>query len=398
MRKTCLCLLAGLLLLFYSAIAWAQAPEEDQLYAQAAVLLDGDSGRVLYSKNGDQTLPMASTTKIMTCILALEEGDLDGVCQASAYAASMPKVHMGVQAGEQYRLRDLLYALMLESYNDAAVIIAEHLAGSVEAFAEKMNQKAWDLGCLDTYFITPNGLDAVDETGIHSTTARDLAVMFAYCIQNEQFLEITQAASYSFTDVSGKRSFSCTNHNAFLQMMEGAISGKTGFTNNAGYCYVGALRRDNRTFVVALLGCGWPNNRNYKWSDTRKLMEYGLEEYQYRDVWQNPVLSPIRVEEGIPADGNLDGQAVVTVRIPENVDASLPLLLREDEMVELEVQQAQVLTAPLVQGETVGKIIYRLHGEVVAEYPLVTENAVELRTWSWYLERLWESFLPGKNT
>lgn len=398
MRKTCLCLLAGLLLLFYSAIAWAQAPEEDQLYAQAAVLLDGDSGRVLYSKNGDQTLPMASTTKIMTCILALEEGDLDGVCQASAYAASMPKVHMGVQAGEQYRLRDLLYALMLESYNDAAVIIAEHLAGSVESFAEKMNQKAWDLGCLDTYFITPNGLDAVDETGIHSTTARDLAVMFAYCIQNEQFLEITQAASYSFTDVSGKRSFSCTNHNAFLQMMEGAISGKTGFTNNAGYCYVGALRRDNRTFVVALLGCGWPNNRNYKWSDTRKLMEYGLEEYQYRDVWQNPVLSPIRVEEGIPADGNLDGQAVVTVRIPENVDASLPLLLREDEMVELEVQQAQVLTAPLVQGETVGKIIYRLHGEVVAEYPLVTENAVELRTWSWYLERLWESFLPGKNT
>ncbi len=118
--------------------------------------MDADSGRVLYAKNGDQQLPMASTTKIMTCILALEEGNLEDVYEASAYAASMPKVHLGVRQGEQYRLEDLLYAMMLESYNDAAVVIAEELAGSVEAFAEKMNQKAWELGCLDTYFITPN--------------------------------------------------------------------------------------------------------------------------------------------------------------------------------------------------------------------------------------------------
>ena len=262
MRKKWLCLLAAFLLLVFPFSAAAEAPAESELYAQAAVLMDADSGRVLYSKNGDAKLPMASTTKIMTCIVALEMGNLDDVYEATSYAASMPKVHLGVQAGEQYRLKDLLYALMLESFNDSAVVIAEGLAGSVDAFAELMNQKAWDLGCMDTYFITPNGLDAADDNGIHSTTAQDLATIMSYCIQNEEFLEITRTQSYSFTDVSGKRSFTCNNHNSFLSMMEGALSGKTGFTNNAGYCYVGSLRRDGKTYVVALLACGWPNNKS----------------------------------------------------------------------------------------------------------------------------------------
>ncbi len=393
MGKRFLCLLAAALLLLAPSPARGVAPAESQLYAQAAVLMDADSGRVLYAKNGDQQLPMASTTKIMTCILALEEGNPEDVYEASAYAASMPKVHLGVQEGEQYRLKDLLYAMMLESYNDAAVVIAEGLAGSVEAFAEKMNQRAWDLGCLDTYFITPNGLDAADETGIHSTTARDLARIMSYCIQNEQFLEITRTASYSFTDVSGSRSFTCANHNAFLSMMEGALSGKTGFTNNAGYCYVGALRQDQRTYVVALLACGWPNNRSYKWADTRKLMEYGLEAYQYREVWQEPSLSPIRVENGIPADGDLSGQAVVTVGLPADAVPSLQLLLREDEAVEQEVQQESLLTAPVAAGETVGKVVYQLNGEVAAEYPLVAENAVEPLSWGWCLRRVAAAFL-----
>ena len=393
MGKRFLCLLAAALLLLAPSPARGEAPAESQLYAQAAVLMDADSGRVLYAKNGDQQLPMASTTKIMTCILALEEGNPEDVYEASAYAASMPKVHLGVQEGEQYRLKDLLYAMMLESYNDAAVVIAEGLAGSVEAFAEKMNQRAWDLGCLDTYFITPNGLDAADETGIHSTTARDLARIMSYCIQNEQFLEITRTASYSFTDVSGSRSFTCANHNAFLSMMEGALSGKTGFTNNAGYCYVGALRQDRRTYVVALLACGWPNNRSYKWADTRKLMEYGLEAYQYREVWQEPSLSPIRVENGIPADGDLSGQAVVTVGLPADAVPSLQLLLREDEAVEQEVQQESLLTAPVAAGETVGKVVYQLNGEVAAEYPLVAENAVEPLSWGWCLRRVAAAFL-----
>ena len=130
------------------------------LYATSAVLMDADSGRILYEKNGFEKRPMASTTKIMTCILALEKGNAEDIVTASAYAASRPKVHLGVTEGETFRFGDLLYSLMLESHNDAAVMIAEHLGGSVEGFADMMNAKAGELGCEDTYFITPNGLDA----------------------------------------------------------------------------------------------------------------------------------------------------------------------------------------------------------------------------------------------
>ena len=244
-----------------------------ELHARGAVLMDADSGRVLYGKEEETVLPMASTTKIMTCILALELGDLEDEVEASSYAASQPKVHLGMSEGETFYLKDLLHSLMLESHNDSAVAIAEHIGGSVEGFAELMNGKAREIGCEDTYFITPNGLDAVEVVDgkevRHSTTAKDLARIMRYCImlspKRETFLEITRTPNYSFANRQGSRSYSCTNHNAFLSMMDGALSGKTGFTGGAGYCYVGALRRDGRTFIVALLACGWPAHKTYKW-------------------------------------------------------------------------------------------------------------------------------------
>ena len=131
----------------------AETKDDLKLYAQAAVLMDADSGRVLYGKNPKEVLPMASTTKIMTCILALEYGSLEDEVEVSAYAASMPKVKLYVRQGEKYRLRDLLYSLMLESHNDSAVVIAEAVGGSVEGFAVMMNQKARDIGCYDTYLL-----------------------------------------------------------------------------------------------------------------------------------------------------------------------------------------------------------------------------------------------------
>ena len=156
------------------------APEE--LYAQSAVLMDADSGRVLFEKNGMEQRPMASTTKILTCILVLEKAGLGETAEVSRNAASQPKVHLGVRAGEKYYVQDLLYSLMLESHNDAAVILAEHVGGSLEGFAALMNEKAKEIGCADSHFITPNGLDAEDEEGAHSTTAADLAKIMRYCI------------------------------------------------------------------------------------------------------------------------------------------------------------------------------------------------------------------------
>ena len=236
--------------------------EPDKLYALSACLMDAESGRILFAKDAEEKRANASTTKIMTLIVTLENADLDDLVTVSQYAAKQPDVQLNINTDEQYLLGDLCYSLMLESHNDSAVAIAEHVGGSVEKFAEMMNEKAKEIGCKDTYFITPNGLDSEDENGTHGTTAEDLAKILSYCImkspQKEEFLKITQTASYSFhnkiknsdgTITDGSRSFSCSNHNAFLHMMEGAISGKTGFTGDAGYCYVGAVQRDGRTFV-----------------------------------------------------------------------------------------------------------------------------------------------------
>ena len=266
------------------------------LHAQSAVLIDAENGRVLYGKDETKELPMASTTKIMTCIIALEQGNLEDVVEVSSYAASMPDVQLNIKKGEQYKLKDLLYSLMLESHNDSAVAIAEHIGGSVEGFAALMNQKAADLGVYHTHFVTPNGLDAQG----HYTTAADLARIGAYAIQNDEFLEITNTSSYSFSDVKGKRQFQVSNKDAFLTMMEGAIGIKTGFTGKAGYCFVGALKRKDKCFVSVVLASGWPPHKKYKWADTKKLMQYGIDNYERKNIFQYKDSFPvIPVEQGI---------------------------------------------------------------------------------------------------
>lgn len=387
---------AGIFTVFFGSTEsiYGEKQSEPELYAKSAVLMDADSGRILYEKNGYDPMPMASTTKIMTCIIALEEGDPEQICEVSPYAASQPKVHIGVSAGEKFLLKDLLYSLMLESHNDAAVIIAEAVAGSVEAFAELMNQKAWELGCQDTYFITPNGLDKADERGIHSTTAADLAAIMAYCIQNEEFLEITRTASYTFTDVDGKHTVACSNHNAFLQMMEGALSGKTGFTGNAGYCYVGALERDGEKYVVALLACGWPDNRSYKWKDTRALMNYGLDNYSYRDVWEEREFGPIPVDDGIPDSGDLGEQAMVSLTWEQPPD-ELQVLMAEDETVQAVWELPERLSAPVKKGDVVGRVTYTIEDIVIGDFAVVAADGVEKLDWLWCLKQSIRLILPA---
>ncbi|MCM1134781.1 MAG: D-alanyl-D-alanine carboxypeptidase [Clostridium sp.] len=394
--------------------AEAETDTSLKLYAQSAVLMDAASGRILYEKDGKKVLPMASTTKIMTCILALEYGNLEDYAMASSYAAGMPKVKLNVNANEYYKLGDLLYSLMLESHNDAAVVIAEHIGGSVEAFADMMNQKARDIGCFDTFFITPNGLDATATSSdgtvrTHSTTAADLARIMSYCIMDspkkEAFLEITRTPSYSFESYREKdgtfapsgRSFHCNNHNAFLSMMEGALSGKTGFTGNAGYCYVGSLRRDNRTFVVALLACGWPNNKTYKWSDTRQLMNYGLDNFEYHTLaeaaFDESRLKPIAVLNG--QTKNIGDTAYTQVKIDreKNDDSSssteeIGILLKKDEKIETDLQMAEELTAPVAAGTQIGSIKYLAGGEVYKIETIVTASDIPAIDFFWCLRQI----------
>ncbi len=366
------------------------------LHAGYAVLLDGDSGRVLLEKDGDVKRPMASTTKIMTCILALEHMKSEQeIVTASAEAASQPKVRLGVREGQQFYLRDLLYSLMLESHNDSAVMIAEHIGGSVRGFASLMNKKAAEIGCEDTYYITPNGLDASDEQGTHSTTARELALVMRYCLmespKSREFREITGATTQHFRDVEDRQSFSCTNHNAFLTMMNGAVSGKTGFTADAGYCYVGALQRDNRTFIVALLACGWPNHKTYKWQDTRALMEYGLKYYKKQRFDGNVGLPQLSVADGIPENGALSGVSTVKLQIRDREEADI--LLREDEEPAYRTLLADTLKAAVKAGTDAGTVQLVLDNQVLAEWKVETAESIAKRDYIWCLYQLMMQFV-----
>lgn len=423
--------------------ARAETSAEDiSLYATAAVLMDADSGRVLYGKNADTPLAMASTTKIMTCITILENVSLDETLTVSAYAAGMPKVKLYIQKGEQYTVKDLLYSLMLESHNDSAMALAEHVGKrflpeelknkdtseyttgesrqAMAAFAALMNERAAKLGCEKTWFITPNGLDETQEVTLedgsvvqreHCTTAEELAKIMSYCLKGstctEEFLRITRTQSYSFT--ANGRSFTCNNHNSFLGMMDGALTGKTGFTNKAGYCYVGALERDGRTFVVALLACGWPNNKNYKWSDTRELMQYGIDNYFYRSFLEEDIafepelLSPIPVRGG--RTRRLGGTAYASLTVLGGEDspggsAALSgeadaegLLMREDEDIKVEYSVKSALTAPVKAGTEVGIVEYSVGGVVYRREKILTKEAVEEIDLEWCAEQILKRFL-----
>ena len=357
--------------------------EELNLYAGAAVLTDADSGRILYGKAANTPMANASTTKILTCILALENGNPEDVVTVSEYACKMPAVKMGFAAGDRFYLKDLLYALMLESYNDAAVAIAEHIAGSVEGFADKMNQKAAELGCENSHFITPNGLDAEDEGGIHSTTAYDLSRIMAYCIRNEEFLEITRADSRQVSDLDGSRTYSLQNHNALLSMMDGALSGKTGFTADAGYCYVGAYRSGEHTYTFALLACGWPNHKDYKWSDSRQLIVYADATYSDRVISEGeknfriPLAQAVRREEGIcfpPSIGACTTGEAVTG------------FLSDSDQIEIRYDLPETLTAPLKAGEVIGAEEIYLNGQLYGSRQVVLTETAELFDYSWCLK------------
>lgn len=362
--------------------AQCQLPEEiGELYARSAVVIDGSSGRVLFGKNADETMPMASTTKIMTCILALENGGLEDIVEVSQNAAGQPEVHLGAGVGETFYLKDLLYALMLESYNDAAVMIAEQVSGSVEEFAGLMNQKAKELGCNETHFVTPNGLDSTDDEGVHQTTAQDLARIMKYCVwdspKSEEFLEITQARSYFFSNVKGTRSYACDNHNAFLDMYEGVISGKTGFTSAAGYCYVCAVESEGRKFAGVVLACGWPYNRTYKWKDMTKMMDYAKK--HYREV---RLEYPEEIMYAEVKKGWIDGENPwKNIQIPLCIEKSAGkiILIGDQEKLIRHLEYRNTIETPVERNMVFGKIQFTLNGVLMAEKRILSETAVAKR-------------------
>lgn len=344
------------------------------LSAKACCLIDADSGRVLYGKNEDEPLPMASTTKIMTCILAIENGNLEDTVTFSSYAASMPDVQLNAYSGETFILKDLLYSLMLESHNDTAVAIAEHIGGSVEGFASLMNQKAGELGLVNTHFVTPNGLDDPE----HYTTARELCLIAAYALQNETFCELIRTPSHNFSSVNKKRSFHATNHDAFLSSYDGAIGVKTGFTGNAGYCFCGAATRGDTTLISSVLACGWPPHKSYKWSDTRKLMDYGFQNFTRAALPDKPALPTIPVQNGTETDLHLN-------RTVQKELSSLYLSAQDTLNICYDLPAS--VTAPVRSGDIIGYEQYYLGETLIYNVPLTASQEIKEAGTS-YLARL----------
>jgi len=407
------------------------------LYAKYAAVIDGSNYRVLFEKDGFTPAANASTTKIMTVLIALEYGNLDQFATVSKYAASMPDVQLNISSGEHYVLRDLLYSLMLQSHNDSAVAIAENVAVNylinlqnkgdstlnamnytmstfdpitdfstidiatisteqskelVHIFATLMNLKASSFGCTNTYFITPNGLDAEDENGKHSTTAVDLARIMAHCVQNENFLKITQTKTYSFTNqkekddgtyFAGSRSFTVNNANAFLQMMDGVISGKTGFTGDAGYCYVCALKRDNNIFVSVVLACGWPGNKSYKWADTKKLLNFGIENYFDTNVFTYiSDYKDITVNNGI------------TPTIKTCINSDVAMQLSRFDNVNIIYSLPETIDAPIIANSAVGTASIYINDQLYCEFPILAKSSSEKISYIYCLDKIIKGFLP----
>lgn len=363
---------------------------ELNLYATYCSVIDSKTGRVLYEKNGDEQVPMASTTKILTCILILEYGNRKDYAQTSQYAASMPKVHMGAKYEEYYLVEDLLYALMLESYNDAAVILAEYLCGDKYVFAELMNEKALEIGCEKFNFITANGLDDRNDQGCHSISATDLAKIMAYCTtlspQKEEFIKITRTGSHTVYAYEKKgeeyvkngRQKGCVNRNALLSMPE-IICGKTGFTNDAGYCYVGQMEVNGRQISFSVLACGWPNNRSYKWSDSKKIIKYVKENFSER------VVSYPKIEKNdfpfIYGEKKIIGKSGKKyLLIDRECDGNTFFLCNDDEIKYI-LEIDKIVTAPVCEGQIVGELQVYINEELVDVVMIYSTREIQENTY-----------------
>lgn len=251
---------------------------------------------MLYQKDADLRLPPASTTKIVTAILTLESRrGLKDLLTVSKAATRVPASKLYLRPGQTLTIEDLLYGILLSSANDASVVLAEGIGGSVEDFAELMTKKAHEIGAVNSHFANPHGLTAPD----HYSTARDLALLFRYAMKNPTFREIvhTKISSVSSNTVVRKktvaRRISVRNHNRLLWNFDGAIGGKTGYTLAAQKCFVGAVQRNGATLIVAILG-----SRD-QWGDTKKLLEYGFDNYQNLKLVPSPMRDSAAEQAGM---------------------------------------------------------------------------------------------------
>jgi serine-type D-Ala-D-Ala carboxypeptidase (penicillin-binding protein 5/6) len=327
------------------------------LSAECAVLIEAESGDVLYSKNADETRPMASTTKIMTAIIALEYEDLSHTVSVSKDAVGVTGSSIYLYEGEKLSLEELLYAMMLESANDAAAAIAIEVAQSVSAFAELMNEKAAALGLNDTNFTNPHGL--YDEN--HYTTARNLAALTAYALKNDDFRSIvsTYKRIIPLNNYEGSRVL--INHNKLLTRYNGTIGVKTGYTIASGRCLVSAAERNGLTLIAVTL------NAPDDWNDHITMLDYGFNTYERvilstdtKDRYILPVVG-----------GNI---SLIQCNTKDNISV---VLKKSDMNITQALELKRFYYAPIDQGERLGQLIFYNNGKEIASVPITAAYKIE---------------------
>lgn len=342
------------------SLAGLPAAASKGLTAKAYILIEATTGRVLAGNAQSERLPMASTTKIMSALLTLEQPKLEEEFTVDPTAIKVEGSSMGLREGDRVSLHDLAYGMLLSSGNDAANAAAVRIDGSVQKFVERMNRRAQEIGMRNTHFVTPSGLPADD----HYSTAEDMALLARYALANPKFAEICQLqkAKLNFGNPPFDRWLS--NHNKLLEQYPGCIGMKTGFTKAAGRCLVSAARRNDVTLICVTLHD--PND----WRDHAQLFDFGFTavvpgdlapdcgKYQLKVVGGTAKTAPVRALDATPACVTQEQMAAV----------------------EQEVHLDRFYYAPVKEGDVVGKIVHRLDGFVVAETDLVAAADVALDT------------------
>ncbi len=352
MRKVLSLSIAFLLLLLSVP---AVSAEEVDVSAQAYVLFCADNGEALLSGNADARLPMASTTKIMTSLLALEEAAVENRIVTFTEEMIAEGSSMYLKVGEQVTLYDLAVGMMMQSGNDAANAAAIALDGSPEAFAQRMNEKAKAIGMTHTHFVTPSGLDDDD----HYSTARDMALLMAYALKNPDFAQITAqtAMTVDFTEPADK-SVTYPNHNRLLKLYDSCIGGKTGYTERSGRCLVTAARRDDMTLICVTL-----NDRD-DWDDHIALYDYGFGHFA--------AVAP----RDAACTLNVVGGTEDTVAVKAEREASFIIPIENKDQIETRLFLPSFVYAPIERGDRVGEVRYYLDGRLLSAVPVTAEAAV----------------------
>lgn len=327
------------------------------LSAASAVLFDVRGNTFLHEKDADVRRPMASTTKIMTALVVLEHCELDATLTVPREAIGTEGSSVYLFEGEEITVRTLLYALLLSSANDAAVALAIHTAGSVAAFADRMNERAAEMGLTDTHFQNPHGLP--DEA--HYTTARELALITAAALQNEIFAEIVATKRYEAKQNGTDATRLFVNHNRLLHTYEGACGVKTGFTKKSGRCLVSAATRNDLLLVAVTLSA--PDD----WHDHKALYEWGFTSYE--GFAPTPPPRTLAVVGGTEKTVALLPQGKIALTLP-----------RGHAPITAHTELPRFLYADVKAGTCVGQIVYKMEGRVIATLPLVTAADVPRAT------------------